>query len=128
MKKLELTPPLSKFGGQPGVDALAILRDLHAHGPSTHHEITRRTGIDTMPSRLTRLRNGTHVIKIEQGTSARHQITNRGRVAIGEPVVTDSAQRPARVCNSMMRSTFDPATDTSFGRIGLAVCGAAARA
>ena len=54
-------------------------------------------------------------------------ITNAGRTAIGLEVPAEAPTRPVRICAASSGGTYNPATDSHMGRVGLARIGVAGR-
>lgn len=122
-KKLAAIKPT--FGGTLGPVALALLGDVYLNPVSGSTERQTRLKLATSAStRLGALATNGYLTRIESsGKLAGYKITNKGRAAIGKPLVQEAVKlREPRICPSSMRAIFDPSTDVHMGRIGLAMC------
>lgn len=120
----------SRFGGQLGAVALSILRDLHDHPDDDFLMRKARFGPTVnLSARLNNLTSSGFSVRVMAGTKVINtRITNKGRNAIGVPLVDEPKQyKEARICKASMPTATDMSRYTHMGRVGLAAYGVAGR-
>ena len=123
-----LKPAKTRFG-QLGDTKAAILHHLHMHGATSKMDLEMKLNLGSLAKYISNMCTHGHIVQIRDPLRDKHyKITNAGRISIGVTVPDQSPIVTARrICNASMQSHYDPALDSSMGRIGLAMCGAMGR-
>lgn len=109
-----------------GAVKTSILQHLQKNGRSKILDMEMAMGRGGLRVAIQALIGQGYVVRSKDVAFDGVKITNAGRTAIGLSA-PEKAPLSARICNAMMRGTYEPAIESHMGRIGLARIGVAER-
>jgi hypothetical protein len=112
-----LTQPTSGPGPQMGTKSRAILECLRKNGKLNRLDLEMKLNIGPLNTTINRM-YGLGYIKNPIGIAGMYEITQAGRIALGESLSINSSGIN-RICNGTMKGIYNPLTD-GVSRIGLA--------
>jgi len=114
---MKLTPPTSGPGSQMGSKSKAILECLRKNGKLNRLDLEMKLNIGPLNTTINRMYQLGYV-KNPIGIAGMYEITQAGRVALGEALEIKSAG-VERICNGSSREIYIPGIH-SVARVGIA--------
>lgn len=114
---MQLTQPTSGPGSQMGTKSRAILECLRKNGKLNRLDLEMKLNIGQLNTAIKRM-YGLGYVKNPTGIAGMYEITQAGRIALGESLAINSPVID-RICNGTMTSVYNPLKD-GISRIGLA--------